>query len=186
MARAGLSTNGTGPGYLGGMKYSDIVDFNLANNASVVFDEETDWIGYDDTESISNKLNFAPANGLGGYFFWAVGFDKNWTISAAGFHGMGLSKLNNGGKSLMRAKGSMDNLHERVRIFVDDDCNKVESHKPLRFGSLEGVLLKQDDLENEEDNKPAVVSFTDLDLHTSNPSSSSLLHTSQHSSHSSN
>ncbi|CAL5328059.1 unnamed protein product [Camellia sinensis] len=88
----GAPANGTGPGYLGVMKYSDIVDFNLANNASVVFDEETvstysyagtDWIGYDDMESISNKVNFARANGLGGYFFWAVGFDKNWTISEA-------------------------------------------------------------------------------------------------------
>ncbi|KAL7190912.1 hypothetical protein ACSBR2_023061 [Camellia fascicularis] len=89
----GAPANGTGPGYLGVMKYSDIVDFNLANHASVVFDEETvstysyagtDWIGYDDMESISNKVNFARANGLGGYFFWAVGFDKNWTISEAG------------------------------------------------------------------------------------------------------
>ncbi|XP_028101939.1 class V chitinase CHIT5-like [Camellia sinensis] len=88
----GAPANGTGPGYLRVMKYSDIVDFNLANNASVVFDEETvstysyagtDWIGYDDMESISNKVNFARANGLGGYFFWAVGFDKNWTISEA-------------------------------------------------------------------------------------------------------
>ncbi|CAL5374621.1 unnamed protein product [Camellia sinensis] len=132
MARAGLSTNGTGPGYLGGMKYSDIVDFNLANNASVVFDEETDWIGYDDTESISNKLNFAPANGLGGYFFWAVGFDKNWTISAAGFHGMGLSKLNNGGKSLMRAKGSMDNLHEAYRGPLSLPSNNLQFDSLLK------------------------------------------------------
>ncbi|GMP35613.1 hypothetical protein CsSME_00007988 [Camellia sinensis var. sinensis] len=74
----GAPTNGTGPGYLGVMKYSDIVDFSLANNASVVFDEETvstysyagtNWIGYDDMESISNKVNFTRANGLGGYLF---------------------------------------------------------------------------------------------------------------------
>ncbi|CAK9136606.1 unnamed protein product [Ilex paraguariensis] len=83
---------GIGPGNLGVMTYSEIVDFNLGHNATEVFDEETvstysyggkNWTGYDDTRSITDKVKFAKAQGLGGYFFWALGFDKNWTLSRA-------------------------------------------------------------------------------------------------------
>ncbi|KAH6770314.1 Glycosyl hydrolase family protein with chitinase insertion domain-containing protein [Perilla frutescens var. hirtella] len=41
----------------------------------------TDWIGYDDTTSIEHKIKFAKAQGLGGYFFWALGDDSNWTLA---------------------------------------------------------------------------------------------------------
>ncbi|XP_059635884.1 class V chitinase CHIT5a-like [Cornus florida] len=89
----GAPAVGAGPGFQGVMVYSDIVDYNLANSATVVYDEGTvstyayagtDWIGYDGEISISNKVRFASAQGLGGYFFWAVGYDKNWTLSRAG------------------------------------------------------------------------------------------------------
>nr|XP_027085066.1 class V chitinase-like [Coffea arabica] len=65
-----------GPGNGGIMAYKDIVDFNLANKATtVVYDHTTvstysytgtNWIGYDDTRSIKNKIRFAKAQGLGG------------------------------------------------------------------------------------------------------------------------
>ncbi|XP_073051434.1 class V chitinase CHIT5-like [Primulina eburnea] len=80
---------GTGPGG-GVMNYSDILEFNSANNATVVFDNATvstysytgtSWIGYDDTISVEYKVKFAKAQGLGGYFFWALGSDSNWTLA---------------------------------------------------------------------------------------------------------
>ncbi|XP_073132554.1 class V chitinase CHIT5-like [Henckelia pumila] len=79
----------TGPGG-GVMVYSDILEFNSANHATVVFDNTTvstysysgtSWIGYDDTISVEHKVKFAKAQGLGGYFFWALGFDSNWTLA---------------------------------------------------------------------------------------------------------
>lgn len=33
--------------------------------------------------SIKNKISYAKAQGLGGYFFWALSFDKNWTLARA-------------------------------------------------------------------------------------------------------
>ncbi|KAG6628029.1 hypothetical protein CIPAW_15G171600 [Carya illinoinensis] len=72
---------GTGKGF---MTYSDIVDFNAANDSNVVYDAQTvstysysgtNWIGYDGPESIEKKVEFARAEGLGGYFFWALGYD---------------------------------------------------------------------------------------------------------------
>ena len=84
---------GTGPGIDGVMAYTDIVDFNSEKNATEVYDEETvstysfagtDWIGYDGPISTGNKVKFAREQGLGGYFVWALGDDKNWTLSQAG------------------------------------------------------------------------------------------------------
>ncbi|CAN4084465.1 unnamed protein product [Withania somnifera] len=81
---------GVGPGVQGQMSYDDIVTFNSENNASVVYNNETvstysyagtNWIGYDDTNSITAKIKYAKAQGLGGYFFWALGFDSKWTLS---------------------------------------------------------------------------------------------------------
>nr|DAD27353.1 TPA_asm: hypothetical protein HUJ06_028821 [Nelumbo nucifera] len=40
-----------------------------------------DWIGYDNATSIRYKVEFARAKNLGGYFFWALGYDKDWTLS---------------------------------------------------------------------------------------------------------
>ena len=83
---------GTGPGD-GIMAYTNIVDFNSEKGATVVYDEETvstysyagtNWIGYDGPISTENKVKFAWEQGLGGYFLWALGDDKNWTLSKAG------------------------------------------------------------------------------------------------------
>ncbi|XP_055824460.1 class V chitinase CHIT5-like [Solanum dulcamara] len=89
----GAPAVGVGPGTQGEMSYNDIVTFNLENNASVVYNNETvstysyagtNWIGYDDTDSIKAKIKYAKAQGLGGYFFWALGSDSNWTLSRTG------------------------------------------------------------------------------------------------------
>ncbi|KAL2502517.1 Glycosyl hydrolase family protein with chitinase insertion domain [Forsythia ovata] len=94
---------GTGPGNLGVMIYTDILGFNSLNNATVVFDNATvstysyagtNWIGYDDTISIQAKIKFAKAQGLGGYFFWALGYDSNWTIARAGIIHFSLQRDN--------------------------------------------------------------------------------------------
>ncbi|KAL5558205.1 hypothetical protein UlMin_034416 [Ulmus minor] len=86
----GAPAVGVGPGE-GVLVYSDIVDFNELTEATVVFDSDTasfysfvddSWIGYDDTLSINLKTRFAKYNGLGGYFFWALGQDKNWILSS--------------------------------------------------------------------------------------------------------
>lgn len=88
----GAPAVGVGPGNGGIMQYKDIVDFNLANKATVLYDNATvstysyagtNWIGYDDIRSIKDKIRFAKAQGLGGYFFWALGYDKNWTLAKA-------------------------------------------------------------------------------------------------------
>ncbi|KAL5698858.1 chitinase [Ranunculus cassubicifolius] len=79
----------TGPGS-GTMVYKDLVDYNVENHATVVYDEKTvsaysyagtSWIGYDDERSIKGKVEYARKLGLGGYFFWALGMDKNSTLS---------------------------------------------------------------------------------------------------------
>lgn len=89
----GAPAEGVGPGNDGVMIYSDVLDFNSANGATVVFDTEsvstysfagTTWIGYDGPSSIDEKVKFAKAHGLRGYFFWALGYDKNWTIAETG------------------------------------------------------------------------------------------------------
>ncbi|KAJ8560773.1 hypothetical protein K7X08_022633 [Anisodus acutangulus] len=86
----GAPAVGVGPGTKGEMSYDKIVTFNLENNATIVYNNETvstysyagtNWIGYDDTNSITAKIKYAKAQGLGGYFFWALGFDSNWTLS---------------------------------------------------------------------------------------------------------
>ena len=65
----------------------------MANDAAVVFNARTlstyshagtDWIGYDGPQSTEKKVEFARAQGLGGYFFWALGYNKNWTLSKIG------------------------------------------------------------------------------------------------------
>lgn len=90
----GIGAPAVGAGLGGGVVvYSGVVAFNAANNATVVFDNTTvstysyvgtDWIGYDDTTSIQYKVRFAKAQGLGGYFFWALGDDSNWSLAKTG------------------------------------------------------------------------------------------------------
>ncbi|KAM7266770.1 hypothetical protein ACFE04_008936 [Oxalis oulophora] len=84
---------GVGPGDDGTMIYSEVLEFNENNNAAVVYDTDTvstysyagtTWIGYDDSRSTTGKIGFAKNLGLGGYFFWALGYDNNWEISTSG------------------------------------------------------------------------------------------------------
>nr|XP_043639378.1 class V chitinase CHIT5a-like [Erigeron canadensis] len=86
----GAPTTGTGPGS-GLLIYSQVVDFNRDNNATVVFDQTRvsyysysgdSWISYDDIGSIKSKVHYARAQALGGYFFWALGQDLDWDISS--------------------------------------------------------------------------------------------------------
>ena len=88
----GAPAVGVGPGE-GVLVYYQIVDFNKKNNAVVTFDSQAvsfysyageSWIGYEDVASIRLKVRFARSLGLGGYFFWALGQDKEWTISRQG------------------------------------------------------------------------------------------------------
>ncbi|WJX42043.1 chitinase [Trifolium repens] len=73
---------------LGAVKYRDIIN----TGAEVVYDSTyvtnycftgTDWYGYDDTQSISAKVDYAKQNGLFGYFAWHIEQDSNWALSQA-------------------------------------------------------------------------------------------------------
>ncbi|MCD7460171.1 hypothetical protein HAX54_042980 [Datura stramonium] len=84
---------GVGPGKDGYLPYKEIVNFNSSRNATVIYDEnsqstysyvDSHWIGYDDERSIKKKLEFAKEKELGGYFFFAIGFDEHWQLSKAG------------------------------------------------------------------------------------------------------
>ncbi|EOY29619.1 Glycosyl hydrolase family protein with chitinase insertion domain, putative [Theobroma cacao] len=83
---------GVGPGDNGILLYKDIVTYNADHHAHTVYDGDTvseysysgtDWIGYDGPTSVAKKVEYAKAHNLGGYFFWALGYDTNWTLSAA-------------------------------------------------------------------------------------------------------
>ncbi|KAJ8634836.1 hypothetical protein MRB53_009103 [Persea americana] len=85
----GAPAVGVGPGN-GTMFFNDVVDYNMKNNATVVYDGPTvsaysyygtAWIGYDDATSVTQKIYYARGLKLRGYFFWALGFDKDWMIS---------------------------------------------------------------------------------------------------------
>ncbi|KAF5461362.1 hypothetical protein F2P56_017467 [Juglans regia] len=87
----GIGAPTLGPGLGGGiLNYDQIFDFNRWNSPTVKFDHETvsyysyfgdSWIGYDDVLSIRLKIRVARSWQLRGYFFWALGQDKDWTIS---------------------------------------------------------------------------------------------------------
>lgn len=88
----GARAVGKGPGD-GILNYNQILEFNNENKAIVHFDGDfvfyysyagDSWIGYDDIMSVDLKIQFARSRGLGGYFFWALGQDKDWTISRLG------------------------------------------------------------------------------------------------------
>ncbi|KAK2994324.1 hypothetical protein RJ640_009465 [Escallonia rubra] len=88
----GAPATGTGPGNGGIMSYDDFVALSSANGVNVVYDNNTvstysyagtNWIGCDNPTSITNKVKYAKDQGLGGYFFWALGLDRNWTLARA-------------------------------------------------------------------------------------------------------
>ncbi|KAG8367543.1 hypothetical protein BUALT_Bualt16G0082800 [Buddleja alternifolia] len=81
---------GPGPNGTGVLTFAEVVKFNRDNNSQVVYDlttvsmysvAGTTWIGYDDNESVTEKIRYARGLGLRGYFFWAVNGDYEWRIS---------------------------------------------------------------------------------------------------------
>uniref|UniRef100_A0A1D1Z6E7 Acidic mammalian chitinase n=1 Tax=Anthurium amnicola TaxID=1678845 RepID=A0A1D1Z6E7_9ARAE len=88
----GAPAVGTGPGRSGVLTYAEVVKLNARVGATEVYDEATvseysysgtDWVGYDGVRSVTEKMAYARRRGLGGYFFWALGYDKDWEISSA-------------------------------------------------------------------------------------------------------
>jgi|UniRef100_A0A2N9FKT8 chitinase len=78
----GAPAVGTGPGNNGIMIYTDIEDFNVANDAAVVFTAQTastyshagtNWIGYDGPQSIEKKVEFARPKALVAISFGPLG-----------------------------------------------------------------------------------------------------------------
>ncbi|KAH6794374.1 hypothetical protein C2S52_004851 [Perilla frutescens var. hirtella] len=73
-----------GPGWnkTGVLTYAEVVEFNKANKAKVVYDVETVsvyslagdyWVGYDDKRTVAVKIGYARTTlHLRGYFFWAL------------------------------------------------------------------------------------------------------------------
>ncbi|KAH8504126.1 hypothetical protein H0E87_011688 [Populus deltoides] len=90
----GIGARAVGKGPEDGiLDYYQVLEFNKENNAIVNFDGQTVsyysyaggfWVGYDDSITIDWKVQFARSRGLGGYFFWALGQDKDWIISKQG------------------------------------------------------------------------------------------------------
>ncbi|KAI3880421.1 hypothetical protein MKX03_027247 [Papaver bracteatum] len=88
----GAAAVGVGPG-AGILIYSDVVNFNGVSGTRVVYDTQTvsmysyrgtDWVGYDNPTTIDVKVKYARDNSMGGYFFWAIGQDKNWELTTQG------------------------------------------------------------------------------------------------------
>lgn len=91
--RAGAAAVGPATDTDGTLNYDEILEFNKENGATVVYDglavsyysyAGTTWISYDDGPSITKKVQFARLLRLKGYFIWALGKDKDWTISRQG------------------------------------------------------------------------------------------------------
>ncbi|KAB1223858.1 Acidic mammalian chitinase [Morella rubra] len=89
----GAAGVGVGPGDQGVLLYSQVVEFNKRNNATVAYDMDTTsvysysrttWLGYDDPLSTTVNIGFAQALGLHRYFFWALSYDYEWTVSVQG------------------------------------------------------------------------------------------------------
>ncbi|XP_047948216.1 nod factor hydrolase protein 1-like [Salvia hispanica] len=88
----GMAAVDVGPGWngTGVLTYAEVVEFNKANKAKVVYDVATVsvysvagdyWVGYDDKKTVAAKIGYAKALGLRGYFFWAINGDYKSTIS---------------------------------------------------------------------------------------------------------
>lgn len=89
----GAPAMGIGPGVEGILTYSELENYNVANNATVMYDAASvstysfagsTWIGYDDIVSTTVKIGYAQSLRIGGYFFWAMNGDHNWSISRTG------------------------------------------------------------------------------------------------------
>lgn len=90
----GIGDIAIGPGPGGGqLGFNELEMLNQESGATVVYDMDTvsvysfngsSWIAFDDGLTITSKIGFAQALGLRGYFFWALGHDSDWKISAQG------------------------------------------------------------------------------------------------------
>ncbi|KAK1287202.1 hypothetical protein QJS10_CPB19g00664 [Acorus calamus] len=77
---------GVGPGANGVLKYTEIEGlegwtevYDMGTGSAYAY-KGTGWVGYDDRRSVAQKVRYAHDKGLGGYFFWAIGQDLNWTL----------------------------------------------------------------------------------------------------------
>ncbi|KAF7806500.1 Glycosyl hydrolase family protein with chitinase insertion domain-containing protein [Senna tora] len=86
-------TNGAAISEDGSIGYNQIRRWIVENDAATVYDGSvkgdycysgTTWIGYDDMQSIVEKVRYAKQRGLLGYFAWHVGIDDNWGLSKRG------------------------------------------------------------------------------------------------------
>ncbi|XP_051114365.1 nod factor hydrolase protein 1-like [Andrographis paniculata] len=86
----GAPAVGVGPGEGGVLTYAEVVRFNREEKAKVAYDRETvsaysvagtSWVGYDDAMVVTVKARYARRLGLRGYFFWAISYDHNWTLT---------------------------------------------------------------------------------------------------------
>ncbi|XP_059285709.1 class V chitinase-like [Lycium ferocissimum] len=74
----------------GTMTYSQIRNYIVQSRATPVYDATivgdycysgNTWIGYDDTQSVRNKITYVKGRGLLGYFAWHIAQDQNWVLS---------------------------------------------------------------------------------------------------------
>ncbi|KAK1276781.1 hypothetical protein QJS04_geneDACA003805 [Acorus gramineus] len=86
----GAPAVGVGPGDDGVLKYTEIEGlegwtevYDMGTGSAYAY-KGTGWVGYDDRRSVAQKVRYAEDEGLGGYFFWTVGQDLNWTLSRQG------------------------------------------------------------------------------------------------------
>ncbi|QHO50504.1 Chitinase-like protein [Arachis hypogaea] len=89
---AAANGGGSTPSGDGTPLYSDIRSFIKNQGAKSVYNSTyvtnycysgTTWVGYDDTQSVFAKVNYAKGRGLLGYFAWQIGGDDSWTLSKA-------------------------------------------------------------------------------------------------------
>ncbi|KAF2317074.1 hypothetical protein GH714_011536 [Hevea brasiliensis] len=132
----GAPAVGVGPGEDGFMPYIDIIDFNSANAAPEVYDEETvstysysgtNWIGYDGVKSIREKVKFANDQGLAGYFIWSLGYDNNWNLSTEEY------KVHSYNRNGLCAVGFMDDPYPVRSAFSVLNQDPAEADKLLKI-----------------------------------------------------
>ncbi|XP_074558602.1 class V chitinase CHIT5-like [Curcuma longa] len=95
----GAPAVGMGPGPNGILSYSQVVQFNPDNGATVIHDVNwgqaysyagTDWLGYDDAWTAETKVKYARGAGISGYFFWSIGQDDAAsTVTTAAWNAWG-------------------------------------------------------------------------------------------------
>ncbi|XP_057419700.1 class V chitinase-like [Lotus japonicus] len=93
------AANGAADSGGGAIGYGDIVRDYVNKGAQRVYNSTfvtdycysgTTWIGYDDTQSVTAKVDYAKERGLVGYFAWQLGGDDDsWTLSKAASNAWG-------------------------------------------------------------------------------------------------